>query len=117
MTQDTNEKILIRDHDILISVHTLLQESIRRQDEDRRAAQENRQQMALEMKAIAIEQARISTEFSNVKQDQDDFEELIEKKLDGIGSRISVLESKTIRMDIASYVIAAIAGLIAWFKQ
>src|SRR6266511_5510940 len=103
---DTQEKIVYKDHDILISTHTLLQDSLRRQDEDRGSAQENRQLIFLELKTIAVEQARISTEIANSKNDNAE----MSKRMDG-------LESKSIRMDLIAYVGMTIAGVIAWFKH
>lgn len=102
----TQEKIQYKDHDILISTHTLLQDSLRRQDEDRRSAQENRQQIFLELKTIAVEQARISTELANFKSENVD-----------LSKRMDNLEAKSIRMDLIAYVGMTIAGIIAWFKH
>jgi len=102
---DTNEKIVYKDHDILIAVHTLQQESLRRADEDRRASVERGNQITLELRAIAVEQARISTEVTNFKNDHTD----LTKRLDN-------LEAKSTRMDIISYILASLAGVIAWFK-
>jgi len=102
---DTNEKIVYKDHDILIAVHTLQQESLRRADEDRRASVDRGNQITLELRSIAVEQARISTEVINFKQDHSE----LNKRLDN-------LEAKSVRMDIVSYILASIAGVIAWFK-
>ena len=92
-TMSTQEKIVYKDHDILISVHTMQQEMLRRMDEDRRAANDSRQSLALEMKGIAIEQTRIATEFKSVKDDQSDFERRVEKRLDNI-------DAKGVRFDL-----------------
>lgn len=104
-TTSTQEKIVYKDHDILISVHTMQQEMLRRMDEDRRDAQSHRSEMSTEMKTIAIEQTRIATEFTSVKDDQSDLAHRVEK-----------LENKSVQMDIISYVLGTVAGLIAWFK-
>lgn len=104
---DTQEKIQVnmKDHDVLIAVFTMQQEMSRRMDEDRRAAQERGLTLAGEMKAIAIEQARIATEITNFKSNAQEMDK-----------RIDNLERKSQNMDIISYALAAIAGLIAWFK-
>src|SRR5688572_8778683 len=105
MPTDTQDKIIMKDHDILIATYTLQQESLRRQDEDRRAAVERGNTIQIELRTISVEQARISTEVTNFKQDYTQMDR-----------RFDNLESKSMRMDLISYILAAVAGLIAWFK-
>lgn len=106
-TMSTQEKIIYKDHDILISVHTMQQEMLRRMDEDRRSANDSRQQLALEMKGIAIEQTRIATEFKSVQDDQTDFEKRVEKRLDAI-------DAKGVRIDLilgAATILGTVLGI------
>ncbi len=104
-TTSTQDKIIMKDHDILIATYTLQQEALRRQDEDRRASVDRGNQISLELRTISVEQARISTEVLNFKQDYTQMDR-----------RMDNMESKSMRMDLISYALAAVAGVIAWFK-
>jgi hypothetical protein len=103
--KSTQDKIIMKDHDILIATYTLQQESLRRQDEDRRAATERGNTITVELRTIAIEQAKISTEFNNFKNDYE-----------GLTKRMDTMETKSNRIDLAIAVGAIISGLIAWFR-
>src|SRR6266487_2154929 len=76
---DTQEKIVYKDHDILIALHTNMEGLIKRHDDDGRAAADRNQQIALELKTISVEQARISTEITNFKQDKAELERRMER--------------------------------------
>jgi hypothetical protein len=101
---DTDQKITMKDHDILIATYTLQQENLRRQDDDRRAAVERGQQISLELRTISIEQARITTEFKNL---QDDNLTLLK--------RVERLESKSNVWDAVNSLGIVVSGAIGYF--
>lgn len=103
---DTNEKIVMKDHDILIAVHTLQTELIRRFDEYIKSNDARHQQNEKEMGQIAKAQIRLDGDIINIKGMISNLDERIDKQ-----------EIKSFRMDAAGYVAVIIAGAIAWFKS
>ena len=76
---DTDQKITYKDHDILVSLHTLVDQLVKQRDEDRRAEADRNQQLALELKTVAVEQARITSTLQNFERDRVSLERRIEK--------------------------------------
>jgi hypothetical protein len=102
---DTDKKIILRDHDILIAVHTLLGEMTRRLDDYINTSRDERERAAVEMKELSIHQARL--ESTN---------EGLHASYGALSGRMGKLEDKSVKMDLIGYALAAIAGLLAWFK-
>lgn len=102
---DTNEKILMKDHDILIALHTQNGEMIRRMDNLTSQLAENQKSTYAEFKDIAVSQAGVIRDIGALQKDVNEMD-----------SRIDALETKNIRMDLIAYVLASIAGVVAWFK-
>lgn len=103
---ETDKKIVMKDHDLLIQLTTQMGDLIRRFDESNRIAAEQSKNIAVEMKGISLEQVRVSTEIKNLQNDHND----LERRMDSI-------ETKSRNMDIISYILAAGAGFLAWFRQ
>ena len=102
---DTKEKMMIKDHDVLVALFTKVDDFTRRYDEDKRADAETSKNLAVELRSISLEQVRNATEIANIKKDN----EARDRRQDR-------LETKSVNMDVIGYVLAAIAAVIAWFK-
>jgi hypothetical protein len=103
---DTNEKINMKDHDILVSTHTLMGELMRRfegyiETNNARIIQTER-----EMSEIAKNQIRLDSENVSIKG-----------MVSALDERMDKLEVKSVRMDLIAYVGAVIAGLVAWLRN
>lgn len=66
---DTDKKIVMKDHDILIQLTTQMSELLRRYDDNIRVEQERNQNFAVEMKGVSLEQVRVSTELKSLRKD------------------------------------------------
>ena len=88
---DTDKRVLVKDHDILIAVYTQLADMSRRFDENVRYQQENSQTLATELKGLAVEQARVSTQLKSVEVEQEQ-----------IGKRMDRMESKSNVWDVVN---------------
>lgn len=102
---DTKEKIVMKDHDLLIRLDTQVGEILRRLDDSIRAEQDTSKSFAVEIKALSVEQARVSTDLKAAQIDMNEF------KVD-VGKRLERLETKSNMWDtinsfgvlIASYI-------------
>lgn len=94
---DTDKKIRANDHDILIAVHTLLQEHMRRLDEYIKSDGEKHGQTALDVKALSLEQVRVNGELLAIKDD------------------LKELKSKSTFLDAISIAFTAIVGTVMYF--
>jgi hypothetical protein len=106
---DTDKRIVMKDHDILIQVTTQLSELIRRFDESIRIEQERNTNFTVEMKGVSLEQVRASTQIASLSAD---FEE--HKRMDADWKARWEMKSNWITGATAIGVI--VAGVIAWFK-
>lgn len=103
---DTGEKMIFKDHDILIAVHTLQQEMMRRFDENTKANELRHTEHEREIRTIALNQAKLDGDITSIKGMYNSLDE-----------RIDGLENKNIWMTGASWIGIVIAGVIAWFKS
>jgi hypothetical protein len=102
---DTNEKILMKDHDILIALHTQNAELIRRVDLLSTQLSDSQKANYSEFKIVAISQTKLE---SNI--------EALFGKAREQDQRMDAMEGKSRNMDIISYILATVAALVAWFK-
>jgi hypothetical protein len=105
-TTDTQDKIIMKDHDILIAVHTLQTEMMRRWDEYAKTNDARHEQTSRELGEISRTQIKVDGDITSVKG-----------MFNTLDERVDKLESKNLWMTIASYIGIIIAGVIAWFKS
>lgn len=103
---DTQEKIIMKDHDILIAVYTLQTDMIRRFDDYIKTNNERIDKTNQELGAVSREQIRVSGDITSIKG-----------TISNLDERIDKLEAKNMWMIVASYIGAIVAGTIAWFKS
>ena len=103
---DTGEKIIMKDHDILISVHTLQTEMIRRMDGYIESNNQRILQTEREMSELSKHQVKIDGEIVSLKGMYSSIDERMDKS-----------EAKSFWMDAVGYLGILIAGVIAWFKS
>ena len=104
-TEDTNEKILMRDHDILIALHTQNQELIRRVDSLSGQLSDNQKNNYLEFKAVAVSQTKLEGDV-----------ESLQKKNDEQDKRMDTMDTRWKVGDIAVGIGTILALVLAWFK-
>lgn len=102
---DTNEKILMKDHDILIALHTQNSELIRRVDLLSAQLQDNQKSTYSEFKAVAVSQAKLEGDVLALQND------MLEAS-----KRMDKMDLHWKRGDIAILIGTIIAGVIAWFR-
>ena len=102
---DTNEKILMKDHDILIALHTQNQELIRRVDSLSIQLSDNQKNNYLEFKAVAVSQTKLEGDVEAIQKK--DIEQ--DKRMDTMDTRWKV-------GDIAVGIGTVLALILAWFK-
>lgn len=105
-TGDTGEKMIMKDHDILIAVYTLQQEMTRRFDSYIESNNDRIGKNEQELQAVAREQIRVSGEITSLKGMYNSLDERMDK-----------FEAKSFWMDATGYLGILIAGVIAWFKN
>lgn len=102
---DTGEKMQFKDHDILIAVHTLQQEMMRRLDEQSKAYDLRHAAHEREIHAISINQTQVNGDITSVKG-----------MVNSLDERIDRLESKNLWLTAGSYIGVIVASAIAWFR-
>ncbi len=101
----TQDKINMKDHDILIAVHTLQMESMRRFDDYLKSNEERHRSNEREVGEMARNLIRTDGDITQIKG-----------MVNALDERIDKLESKNLWMTAGSYVGVIIAGVIAWLK-
>lgn len=101
---DTDKRIVMKDHDILIQLTTQMAELIRRFDENVRYQMEQDKSYALEMKSVAVEQARVTSDLKSVHDEQAQMSRRIEK-----------LENKSNIWDLVNSFGVAVSLAIGYF--
>jgi hypothetical protein len=103
---ETGEKIVLKDHDILIAVHTLQTEMMRRFDDYAKVNDERHSSHVRELHTLSIDQVKINGDIAQIKGMYSTIDERIDK-----------LEAKNLWMTAGSYLGVIVAGTIAWFKS
>ena len=101
---DTKEKMIMKDHDILIQLTTQMSDLIRRFDDFNRLQTEQARNFAVEMKGISMEQVRVSTEIKSVQVE-----------LGQLDKRIDRLEGKSNIWDVVNSFGVAVSLAIGYF--
>lgn len=104
-TTDTGDRINMKDHDILVSTHTLMGELMRRFESYIETNNARLIQTERGMSEIAKNQVRLDSENVSIKGMYNSLDE-----------RMDRFESKSFWMDAAGYIGVVVAGVIAWFK-
>lgn len=102
---DTGDKINMKDHDILVSTHTLMGELMRRFEGYIDTNNARILQTEREMGEVARNQVRLDSENTSIKG-----------MVSALDERIEKMDAHWKRGDIALAVGTLIAGVIAWFK-
>lgn len=103
---DTDRKIIMKDHDVLIAVYTLQQEMNRRFDAYIQSNDERLTNQSREIGEMSRTLIRVDGDIAQMKGMYSNLDERIDK-----------LESKNLWMTAAAYIGVIIAGVIAWFKS
>lgn len=101
---DTDKKVFVRDHDILIQLTTQMGELIRRFDDNLRYQQDQDKSYAIEMKGVAVEQARVSSSVDSLQKD-----------MGALENRMSRLESKSNFWDVINSFGVIVSAAIGYF--
>jgi hypothetical protein len=102
---DTDKKIIMKDHDVLIAVYTLQQEMNRRFDEYMKANDARLVLQDKEVSEMGRTLIRIDGDIATIKG-----------MFSNLDERIDKLESKNLWMTAAAYIGVIVAAVIAWFK-
>jgi len=102
---DTDRKIIMKDHDVLIAVYTLQQEMNRRFDAYIESNDKRLASYSQEIGEMGRTLIRLDGDISQVKG-----------MFSNLDERIDKLESKNLWMTAAAYIGVIVAGVIAWFK-
>ena len=103
---DTDRKIILKDHDVLIAVYTLQQEMNRRFDE---YMKDNNARLAATDKEVGDMGRTLIRVDSDLAQ--------IKGMYNNLDERMDRIESKSIWMNVGGYIGVIVAGVIAWFKS
>jgi hypothetical protein len=104
-TNDTQEKINMKDHDILVSTHTLMGELMRRFEGYIDTNNTRIMQNEREISEIARNQVRLDSENMSLKG-----------MINALDERLDETEKKWKVGDLMVAAGTLVAGLIAWFK-
>ena len=102
---DTDRKIIMKDHDVLIAVYTLQQEMIRQLSEYIKSNDERHRTTEKEVSEMSRTIIRLDGDITSVKE-----------MFHSIDERVDKLESKNLWMTVGAYIGVIVAGVIAWFK-
>lgn len=102
---DTDRKIIMKDHDVLIAVYTLQQEMNRRFDSYIQSNDERLSVQSKEVSEIGRTLIRLDGDIAQIKG-----------MFSNLDERIDKLENKNLWMTVGAYVGVIVAGVIAWFK-
>ena len=102
---DTNEKILMKDHDILIALHTQNQEAMRKLDSLSMQLSESQKNNYIEFKAVAVSQTKLEGDI-----------EAIQKKDTEQDKRMDTMDTRWKVGDVAVGIGTVLALILAWFK-
>ena len=102
---DTDRKIIMKDHDVLIAVYTLQQEMNRRFDAYIESNDKRLASYSQEIGEMGRTLIRLDGDITQVKG-----------MFSNLDERIDKLESKDLWMTAAAYIGVIVAGVIAWFK-
>ena len=102
---DTDRKIIMKDHDVLIAVYTLQQEMNRRFDAYIESNDKRLASYSQEIGEMGRTLIRLDGDITQVKG-----------MFSNLDERIDKLESKNLWMTAAAYIGVIVAGVIAWFK-
>jgi hypothetical protein len=102
---DTDRKIIMKDHDVLIAVYTLQQEMNRRFDEYMKSNDARLVVQDKEMSEMGRTLIRIDGDITSIKG-----------MFSNLDERIDKLEGKNLWMTVGAYIGVIVAGVIAWFK-
>ena len=103
---DTDRKIIMKDHDVLIAVYTLQQEMNRRFDAYIESNDKRLASYSQEIGEMGRTLIRLDGDITQVKG-----------MFSNLDERIDKLESKNLWMTAAAYIGVIVAGVIAWFKS
>ena len=109
---DTNEKILMKDHDVLIALYTNVGNLMGQVTALSAKLDENQGKNYTEFKAIAIAQTKMEGDIAAIKGEIKD----VRDELSGTNTEVGELRKKALGMDVISYFVAGMAALFAWFK-
>ena len=103
---DTDRKIIMKYHDVLIAVYTLQQEMNRRFDAYIESNDKRLASYSQEIGEMGRTLIRLDGDITQVKG-----------MFSNLDERIDKLESKNLWMTAAAYIGVIVAGVIAWFKS
>jgi hypothetical protein len=112
----TNDRIVMKDHDILISLHTQVGTLIGQVQNLTTQVQGGQQATYNEFRNMAVSQAKLEGKISEIESKLDARIVAADERIDALDDRIDSLDGKSVKMDIISYVAASVAAVIALFK-
>lgn len=101
---DTDKKIIMKDHDILVALYALFQQMSQRFDEYTKSNDAILSSMRGELKAVSDNEIRLDGRMKALEQSQCDLQGHVDK-----------LQAKNGWLDAAGIIGVIIAGVIAWF--